>query len=295
MIDLCCRGREGDSENPPAFLLSFPAPPKSLHSARKSICAWGSSVVFSAFCTHSHQRNGLKRWQCHGSAAKTPSFQGLGTRRGSHTTSGGRKRKLAPGKQAVKIKGLHREVYWSRRERIKYWCIDRCSNPARVSFCLCNNDLKCHFLIKTLRQELFCVFDFYLFLPANSILHVVHTVHHTFIPSESADGRKSKSTGEQRGQRLHLSSGTADLYLPRENQTGKMSPKFLPAGVWINSSELCTRWKQRHWIYPEKMFTKGNKAFDYVCGDWLQKKPFGRCADIKISKEITHCNHAATG
>lgn len=101
-----------------------------------------------------------------------------------------------------------------------------------------------------------------------------HTVHHTFIPSESADGRKSKSTGEQRGQRLHLSSGTADLYLPWENQTGKMPPKFLPAGVWINSSELCTRWKQKHWMYPEKMFTKENKALDYVCGDWLQKKNF---------------------
>lgn len=42
---------------------------------------------------------------------------------------------------------------------------------------------------------------------------------------------KARARGEQGGQRLHLSSGAADLYLPRENQTGKMPPKFLPAGV----------------------------------------------------------------
>lgn len=205
----------------------------------------------------------------------------------------------------VKIKGLHREVYSSRRERIKYWCIDRCLDPARVSFCLCNNDLKYLFPIKTLRHlllslqcrvVLFCFFGFYLFLPANSILRVVHTVHRTFIPSESADGRKSKSTGWARRPKTAFIIGDCGFISSQGESNWQNAPK-VPASWSVNQllwavhalrtealdiswKDVCKR-EQSTWLGVRGLITK--------------KKSSGRCAYIKFSKEIPRCNHAATG
>lgn len=66
------KGRFKDLPAWPCCLFQLPRP-KTLTSARKSICALGSSVVFRAFCTHSHLRGGLTSHNLTGSE-ETQSF-----------------------------------------------------------------------------------------------------------------------------------------------------------------------------------------------------------------------------
>lgn len=125
---------------------------------------------------------------------------------------------------------------------MKYWCIDPCWDPSRVSFCLCNYDLKCHFPTKPSIVSTMQSFCFLFNSPSNlpplrsrPLLSLAHIHHLRLRGWEKNKSRRTRASERQKIEFIIRKIGfqTTDLNLPREYENGKMPSKF-PACWSVN-------------------------------------------------------------
>lgn len=155
----------GDSINLSAFLSFVSCASSQKSKPWQSICVLWSWVLFSTFCTHSwaNLKGTLRKvdsivQQHHGQVHWHKVQRGTNSQQ-VQTVHQKEKEKIDAREEDCKDERATVYSSWMRKNEIlMYHCLD----PFCVSYCLCNNNLKCHFPIEQCRLLLHscqvCVF-----------------------------------------------------------------------------------------------------------------------------------------